>query len=135
MDAPNASFVPALYTSLEVAKVRDTCVPPRNTYRPHELTTYDLALTADPMHRDVVHFSVYGADTGRSPGHCPVTDAGLSLLIKEREGGLRGILSDILECPRFLTCPRTGHLPISSLRDDDDRSPLFKRFLRPPSCE
>ena len=32
-----------MYTSLEVAEVQDTCVPPRNTYRPnpHELTTYD----------------------------------------------------------------------------------------------
>lgn len=41
---------------------------------------------------------------GRSPAHCPVTDARLSLLIYiYKRGGSR---RDILECPRFLTCPR-----------------------------
>lgn len=114
MHRTRSSSPRALYTSLEVAEVRDTCVPPRNTYspNPHELTTYDSKHTyALPIQHNAMRYTSGIRDRydGRSPGHCAVTDRWIVPINKR--GSLPGILSDILECPRFLTCPRTWHLP------------------------
>lgn len=91
MHRTRSSSPRALYTSLEVAEVRDTCVPPRNTYspNPHELTTYDTKHTyALPIQHTAMRYTlaVYEARyDGRSPGHCAVTDRWI-VPINKREG-------------------------------------------------
>lgn len=101
----------ALYTSPEVAG--HVCATSEHILaKPARTYNIQIASTRcrSDTHRNAIHFSgVRGRYARRSPDHCAVTDRWI-VPINKREGNLPGILLDILECPRFLTCPRTWHL-------------------------